>query len=376
MSKRGENIYKRKDGRWEGRYKSGYKSNGQIKYHSVYASTYSKCKEKLEQMKNKILLGENNINPMNIKVKDIFDVWLLNIEIKVKQSTLNIYQNIVKNHIEPYMYNLSIYNIDLHFINNFIKCKLTNGKIKGNGALSPKTVCNIISVLKSGFKYAEKLFHVKNPINNITIPKTDIKKINVLSNSDLKKIEKYVNKTNDYFKLAYKICIHTGIRLGELCALQWNDFNFKDKILFIGRTIQRVKNTEQNSPIKTKVVISSPKSHNAYRNIPLPDSLISEIKYFYNNRKGNTFVFTFDGIKNIDVRTMQKRFKLVLEKCNINYVKFHTLRHTFATKWAESNFDIKALSEILGHSNVNITLSIYIHSSMNMKRKQINKLYS
>lgn len=140
--------------------------------------------------------------------------------------------------------------------------------------------------------------------------------------------------------------------------------------------MQRIKN--ENGQKKTKVMIDIPKTQSSIRKIPLPSILLSKLQKFIvaHEKKNDDFLFSSDNKKPIDVRTVQKRFSCVLYRCHIRKVKFHIIRHTFATRWVNANFDIKSLSEILGHSNVNITLSLYVHSCIEIKREQIEKLYS
>ena len=375
MPKKGENIYKRKDGRWEGRYKCGFDKNGRTKYKSVYSQSYKDCKEKLNYAKNTQDKYKADIK-VSLTVNELFDDWLKNIVVKVKQSTANTYKLIIDNHLVPVIGCMPVYEVTASFLNQLISDKLNSGRIDGKGPLSAKTVQNIIGVLKSVFKYAEKIYGIKNPTSFITIPKVEHKEIEVLTEQEIKSIAKYCKNNPDYFSVAYDLCLSTGIRIGELCALQCEDIDFENGILIIRKTIQRIKNDNLSESGKTKVIIDSPKTTNSTRKIPLPDELLTKLKGSIGAKKGSDFIFSYNNKKPLDVRTMQKKFTSVLKKCGIRKVKFHILRHTFATKWANSNFDIKGLSEILGHSNVNVTLSLYVHSSFEMKRKHINELYA
>ncbi len=375
MSRKGENIYKRKDGRWEGRYKCGFDKNGKTKYKSVYSRTYKDCKEKLNCVKS-THKKENKDIKVFLTVKELLDEWLKNVILKVKKSTVNTYTIIIRNHILPVMAQISLYKITPAFLNNFVTEKLNNGRLDGKGGLSPKTVQNIVGVLKSAFKYAEKIYGIKNPANFITIPKSNKNETETLTDLETKTIKEYCQHNYDYFALIYDLCISTGIRIGELCALQCNDIDFENRILTVRKTVQRIKNDDNFSKSKTKVIIDLPKTKNSLRKIPLPEKLLKKLKDFVSSKKSDDFIFSADGKKPLDVRTVQKKFTSVLNKCGMRKVKFHILRHTFATKWVDSGFDIKSLSEILGHSNVNITLTLYVHSSVEMKRRQINELYA
>ncbi len=373
MSKKGENIYKRNDGRWEGRYKSGFDKNGKTKYKSVYSKTYGGCKQKLLLAKNMQLKQKNNVK-LHITIKEIISVWIKGVCINVKQSTLNTYINIIDNHILPIMAQMPIYSITTEFLNQYVIEKIKNGRVDGKGGLSTKTVQNIVSILKSAFKYAEKIYGIYNPAALLVLPKINKKEIEILTDKEIKMIQNDCSSKNDYFSILFDLCLFTGIRIEEVCALQCSDIDFDNAILKIQKTVQRIKN--EHGQQKTKVIIDIPKTQNSVRKIPLPSILLSKLQKFIiaHEKKHNDFLFSSDNEKPIDVRTVQKRFSSILYHCHIRKVKFHIIRHTFATKWVNANFDIKSLSEILGHSNVNITLSLYVHSSMETKRKQIDKL--
>lgn len=374
MSKKGENIYKRNDGRWEGRYKSGFDKNGKTKYKSVYSKTYGECKQKLLLAKNMQLKQTSNVK-LYLTVKEMISSWIENIYIRVKQSTMNTYTNMINNHILPIMAQMPIHMITTEFLNQYVIEKIKNGRVDGKGGLSTKTVQNIVSILKSAFKYAEKIYGIDNPAALLALPKINKKEIEILTNKEIKMIQNDCSDKNDYFSLLFDLCLFTGIRIGEVCALQCSDIDFDNGILKIQKTVQRIKN--ETGQQKTKVIIDIPKTQSSIRKIPLPSTILSKLQKFIvaHEKKNDDFLFSSDNKKPIDVRTVQKRFSSVLYHCHIRKVKFHIIRHTFATKWVNANFDIKSLSEILGHSNVNITLSLYVHPSIETKRKQINELY-
>ncbi len=375
MSKKGENIYKRNDGRWEGRYKCGFDKNGRTKYKSVYSKSYKDCKEKLSYAKYKQTKEKADIK-ISLTVKELLIIWLNSIIINIKKSTSDTYSAIIDNHIIPIMGSMSVNMITTEFLNNFTAEKISSGRLDGTGGLSAKTVQSIVGVIKSAFKYAEKIYGINNPTNFITVPKTEQKEMEVLTDKEIIAIRKYCSDNPDYFSLVYELCLSTGIRIGELCALKCEDIDFENGILIIRKTVQRVKNKNASVNNKTEVIITSPKTKNSVRKIPLPEGLRQRLKEFTVSKNDNDYIFSADGKKPFDVRTIQKRFTVILKKCGIRNVKFHIIRHTFSTKWVNLGFDIKSLSEILGHSSVNITLSLYVHSSVETKRKQINELFA
>ena len=171
--------------------------------------------------------------------------------------------------------------------------------------------------------------------------------------------------------LGILLSLYTGIRIGELCGLKWKDIDFRNKTLSINKTVQRIKNTEKNSLLKTKLIVDIPKTEHSIRTIPLPDFLIPILDSFKTNNEN--FIFT-NSLTPKDPRAFEKYFSSVLEKCQIRNLNFHALRHTFATRAREAGIDIKVLSEILGHSSYHITQEIYVHISVDFKRESIDSL--
>ena len=175
----------------------------------------------------------------------------------------------------------------------------------------------------------------------------------------------------NYHKLGILICLYTGLRLGEICGLMWRDIDFENKTLSVERTVQRVKDISSETKQKTKLIISDPKSDTSRRIIPLPDFLVDILEVL----KKEDFIFIVsNSLKPQEPRVYESVFKNMLKKSDVHIINFHALRHTFATRSIESGMDIKTLSEILGHSSVQITLEIYVHSSMELKRSSLNSL--
>ncbi|MBR1485871.1 MAG: site-specific integrase, partial [Synergistaceae bacterium] len=180
-----------------------------------------------------------------------------------------------------------------------------------------------------------------------------------------------LKKHFDLTALGILLSLFTGLRIGELCALKWSDFSFADKEFRVQRTMQRLHNLNENSVRKTFIEIDAPKSPCSLRKIPIPGELIKYLKSFYVE---GAFVLSGSKNKFVEPRTMENRFKSVLKKCGVEQINFHALRHSFATRCVELGFDVKSLSEILGHANVNITLNRYVHPSMKLKHVNMNKL--
>ena len=194
----------------------------------------------------------------------------------------------------------------------------------------------------------------------------------VLTEYEQSRLIKTLLTDTDRQKLGILICLFTGIRIGELCALKWENILLADRILRIDKTMQRIQYAESNTPTKTHIIITEPKSESANRTIPLQNSLVCILKRFI--AKPNCYVLSGSSKCFIEPRTMQNKFKIYLSESNIEDANFHSLRHTFATRCIELGFDVKTLSEILGHSSVKTTLDRYVHSSMELKRNNMEKL--
>lgn len=291
---------------------------------------------------------------------------------RVKESTYVRYQNIIKNHIIPELGKYPINKISTALIESFISDKLTGGRLDGKGGLSAKTMSDILVIIKESFKYAQGsgVFTICC-FDRIAFKKSS-HEMRVLSVSEQKRLIDVLFNDIDKYKLGVFICLYTGIRIGELCALQWKNISFSEKTLKVERTMQRLQCEDPNALYKTRIIVTEPKSNAALRTIPLPDFLLETIMPFVGSP--NTYILSGECKSVIEPRTMQNRFKGYLDEGKIEDANFHSLRHTFATRCVEAGFDVKTLSEILGHSSVKITLDRYVHSSMELKRNNMEKL--
>lgn len=372
MSKKGENIYKRKDGRWEGRYILFYDENQKPKYGYVYAKTYSEVKQRLIKEKN-VTHNQNNMSKKSIVLySDILDAWLKSTRISIKESTYARYLQLINSHIRPCLGGYSLSKLTTELIEGFIERKLEAGRLSDKGKLSPKTVSDILTVLKSTIEYAKyKNFDVCCNLGKLTVKKKD-KEMRVLCQTEQDTLIQFLVHNIDLYKFGILLSLYTGIRIGELCALQWEDISFETSTLFVRKTMQRIQDTEIGATSKTKVIITEPKSQCSIREIPLPHFIANIAESFATFPKA--FVLSGEKNKYIEPRVMQYKFKSYLEESGIEKANFHSLRHTFATRCVELGFELKSLSEILGHANVNITLNKYVHPSFELKQNNMNKL--
>lgn len=359
MAKRGENIRKRADGRWEGRYIEAYSSDGKAIYRSVYGRTYTEAKEKLSLNKN--LCHQNTGN--KISMEELFREWLYIKENSIKISSEVTYRYFIDKHFVPHFKNIKAMYLTSGLVQDFI---LKNSK------LSPKTVCDMISLLIQIIKYGQSKKYINYfDFDSIIYPKSQNDELPVLKNSEFIKLVNYVQTNFEIQKTGILLSLFMGIRLGEICALQWEDVNFSDETIHIGKTMQRLKNLDKNAKTKTKVVIDTPKSQKSIRDIPIPSFLLELLKEYKSGDKSYILTCTSDYI---EPRSYQKKFKICLENAGIPDINFHALRHTFATRAIEQGCDIKSLSEMLGHSSVKFTMERYVHPSNEHKKMNLEKL--
>lgn len=371
MSRRGENIHKRKDGRWEARIITK-QANSKTKYKYVYAHSYTELKNKLHELDtSKIDLDCNKI-----LLTAVATDWLKSIKSTIKQSTYANYDNIVEKHITPYFESLKTTDIDNNVLQDFITQKYQNGRLNKTGGLSSKTVHDIYSVLLQILKFAEKNKYISHFDYEIDLPKSEEKFYDILSETDKIKLENYMRLNTDFKKVGILLVMYTGIRIGELCALKWSDIDLENGFISITKTLQRIKNTDEKSKTKTKIIIDKPKSQKSIRKIPLQSFLIEILSGLKNSVSQNSFLLTGSETKFTEPRAYEKTYKKYLKECHIPNIKFHALRHTFATNAVEKNFDTKSLSEILGHSTVRFTLDRYVHPSDKIKRENMERLVS
>lgn len=371
MSRKGENIYKRKDGRWEGRYCKTRNENGKIKYGYVYARTYTDVKNKLERVKkNYFVFHEKNGTEIIIHTfSDVAREWLCYKKPLLKEASLSKYTNIINLHLLPFFRDQDIHNITLEQMESFYNGLLMTKTVKGT-ALAPKTTLDILSVMKAILLYAT----TKKYMNILPVLRYEYravpKKLVVLSGRNQKILSTYLCLNLTYRNLGLLICMYTGIRLGEACALSWEDISLTEGYIYIHKTMQRIQ--KEHNGKKTMIIITEPKTQSSIRTIPLPRQLIQLIKSSKLPMQG--YLLTGSYEKYIEPRSYQYHFKKILQQCKIPQTNFHTLRHTFATRCVELGFDIKTLSEILGHSNINITLNRYVHPSFDLKKQNMNKI--
>ena len=305
-----------------------------------------------------------------MKLKEWLDIWLNKYtKFAVKLRTYERYRYIIEKHINPKLGEFDLDELSAVALQDYVLSELESGNLISSKGLANNSVIGIVNVLKSALKLAKSLeICAVDNSDKIKLPMATEKPVTAFEKWEQEKLEKYCLSSNKTNYLGIVICLYTGIRLGELLALTWNDIDFKSGIMTISKTAYRIK---QNG--KPQVVIDKPKTKNSSRLIPLPKQLLEILKRTRRISKSDFVLSTRTG-GIVGTRAYQKTYERILKKLNIPYKNFHSLRHTFATRAIEMGMDVKTLSEILGHKNPVITLQRYTHSMLSYKTEMMNKM--
>lgn len=301
--------------------------------------------------------------------KNWLEEWLNNfIKISNKQRTFERYKNIIYLHILPHLGDYNIEDLSPIILQKFISNLSQNGNKRTNKGLSSNYINGIVSIIQSSLKKAHILGLVTDyNADKIKRPKLVEKQIVCFTLCEQKKIEKHIANSHRQKLKGVILCLYTGLRIGELLALTWNDIDFAKNTLSVTKSCH-------DGYINSKhcVIIDTPKTQNSTRQIPLSKPLINLLKQLRKNTQSK-YIISHNN-KPILVRSYQRTFELLLKKLNIQHKGFHALRHTFATRALECGMDVKSLSEILGHKNTTITLNRYAHSLWEHKANMMDKL--
>lgn len=370
MSRRGDNIHKRKDGRWEGRYRCSV-VGGTYKYRSIYGKTYREVKERLDAVLKEMSAEKDHLvsqgiegHSADIPFCDIAQKWLTHIEKERKYSTYIKYLKLYKQHIEEALREASISDISDHFVTE----KIFGADCSKDISLNMKH--SILAVMNQILKYANEYCQCPAIRLSNKYSKDRNTRIEIINHSDQALLLRYLYQDIDISKAGIILCISTGLRLGEICSLEWEDIDLEQMIIHVNRTVQRIALLNQS--VKTSLMVTPPKSVFSIREIPISETLAQILAQIKGDRHG----YILSGAKPMEPRTYQNHFKRYLRAAKVKEYNFHTLRHTFATNCIDNGMDVKSLSEILGHSDIQITLNRYVHPTMDTKRRYMTALSS
>ena len=308
MEKTGITITKRKDGRYVGKFITDYDIRGKAHYQYVYGKTY-------DEAESKVLIGREiasrYLSGRYITVGKVYREWLNAVVNRVKESTLANYQNKFEKHILPEFGDIPCADLTAGKINAFINKKLADG-------LSASYVRDIFTVFKTMLKYAQEEYGFRLSLKNVVLPKAESKQVEKISDTEQKKLISYLKANMSLTAFGILLSLFMGLRIGELCGLKWEDVDFRNKILHIRRTVQRISSANGNR--KTKIVISAPKSATSFRDIAIPDALM---RYFEMFRDDADYFILSGTDKPVEPRTMQYRYKKILQSAEVENHNYH-----------------------------------------------------
>ncbi len=371
MARKGENIRKRKDGRWEARYQKGRKADGSILYGYIYGKKYTDVKKRRNEIIGSMQTEQNTLSekePENIVLNDLFDQWKSGIRKNVRDSSFCFYETMLDHHLRPYFGEILVQELTDKLTQEFISKKLDEN-------LSTAYVRSIMILFQTILKTAQSKYQWMIRIPAPQLPKSVRKTPEIFTAREWKCLEEHLKCQTDDFSFGILICMYTGMRIGELSGLRWEDYDSVNVQFKIRRTVYRIKNTaytpEHENSSKTVLCVGSPKTSTSMRDIPLPLSLQDDLR----KRQKAPDIFILTGTKQcMEPRNIQKRYKSLLKQADLRYLNFHSLRHNFATLSIQNGSDYRTVAELLGHSSVNTTLNIYVHSNIDQKRKCLELL--
>lgn len=295
----------------------------------------------------------------------------------LKESSYAHYVELTEHYIGPYLGKLSFEDLDCSMAGEYVRRLKTEGRTSGKGGLSDKTIRDICSLIKSVYYFSAENGYCPPDIRfpKLTLAKPSRTKSQVLTASHQKQLEAYLKANMSPENLGIILCLYTGMRIGEICALKWSDVDFESCLINVNRTVLRIRNTQsRGKQSKTVIVTGTPKTDSSLRAIPVPKAIGKHLKAEGKHLPGDYYVATC-SLHLMEPRRYYEKYKQILRKCGITTdYTFHALRHTYATRCIESGIDPKVVSELLGHSSVTITLNRYVHPTMELKKRCVERL--
>lgn len=350
---KGDNIYYRKDGRWEGRYPIGRKSNGRLKYGYVYGKTYQAVREKLLPLKQQSERMIELYGKSLMTYSEWIAQWKKAVQKTIKVSTYSDYCYKVSRYLLPKLGTLPLYQVTTERIQEIVDHFSEKG-------LSPNSIQIIICLLKKTLNDAKKqglLF--KNPCDALQLPKRNTRKVHALTLEQQRLLLNAVERSEDNKAQAVTLALNTGMRIGEVAALKWENVDFSREIISVNQTCNRIQSSEDEG---TKVNYDEVKSAASHRIIPM-NQKVQQLLRSLKEENTSEFVFSI-GNKGCEPRVLTYHFHQLRKQAKLESIHFHQLRHTFATRCLEAKVGIASVSALLGHSSTKMTLDVYSDSMM------------
>lgn len=365
MSKRGENIYKRKDGRWEGRFAKGRKENGSIWYGSIYGRTYQEVKQRLYPLKIKYASLIQTTGRCATPLYKWGLQWVDELQKKVKPSTYSSYRYKLEHYIFP-----RIGEIELNQVTSSLLQELVD--IWKKEGLKTSTIRVLFQLVKSCFSHAvKKGLLLVNPCQTVHLPKVEKRTVHSLTKGQQAQLVDVAKKMPLKKGLPTLLALNAGLRIGEIAAMTWENIDFESNTIAITHTYQRIPFYSIDGA-KTQLIRQKAKTQASQRVIPMTQVIR---KYLLQKKKRSYSPFVFsNGGRPCEPRLLTRYFQQLVKKANLSGVHFHQLRHTFATRCLERNRDIASISCLLGHASTQMTLDVYADSLIEQRVSVIQSL--
>ena len=387
MAKRGKNegsVFRDAQGRWRSVLTLGVNADGSQKRKTLYSQTQ---KEAIEKLTRAVHAQQNNmcVESSKMKLAQWLPHWLDTYAAsQLRLSTRVSYDTFIQGHIIPVLGNVPLAKLSAQRVQEFYNQKLEKGRLDGKGGISPKTLRNLHNMLHKSLDQAVRLRLIPtNPCDAVGLPPRQKKDIRFLSVEEQRRLQEAVQ--DERLGCAIILDLFTGLRLGELLGLKWENLNLDAGYLRVCQTVNRLKAFDSTTSAKTQIVVGEPKTKNSKRTISLLANMVSLLKEHKTRQdiekecsfgayQDNGFVFCNELGQPLDPRTFADFFKRMLKKAGIANINFHGLRHTFATRALEKGIPAKTVSELLGHSSIVITMDLYTHVTDSVKKQAIEKL--
>lgn len=368
MSKRGENIRKRKDGRWEGRYIKERKPDRSAIWGYIYGHSYTEVKEKL--IIKKMEVQQFALNVDNPTFLELSLTWESSIFLGVKSSTATHYHYTLQHYILPVLGPYRVQALNESILESSLLKIIApvdqNHKTLGN-AMSKEC----LTLVRRICRYAVHL-HIMRPVEiDLKLPTVNSSNTSVLNSMEQKSVCAFVRSSPTPRRLGMLLMMQMGLRIGEVCGLQWGDFDLQNGVLSVRRTVKRI----YMAPGKTTLVTQSPKTQSSERDIPIPTGILDLLKEEYVGQSNDVWFLSDTDHRPVEPRCYYKSLQGYLKQAQVPVVRPHALRHTFATTCLQAGCNVKTLSELMGHSNPDITLKRYAHSCWEWKQNEMNRIY-
>lgn len=368
MARRGENIRKRKDGRWEGRYIKGRKPDRTAIWGYVYGHTYIDVKKKMTVRKAEVRASA--LSEQNPTFQELSHNWEGSISLGVKASTITHYQYTLKHYIIPVLGDYRVQELDEYTLERSL-LEIITPTDNSHKPLGATMARECLVLVRRICRYAAHLHLMRSLEIDVKMTKPSMATPATLSKSEQQYLQSYVEFAPTTRKLGALLMMQMGLRIGEVCGLQWADFDLEHGVLSIERTVKRIYvGTGQ-----TRVVIQSPKTRSSERKIPIPHGILGMLKQLQQKESCKAWFLTGNESKPVEPRCYRKSLRCYLKSAGVTVVNPHALRHTFATTCLQAGCNIKTLSELLGHASSDITLKRYVHTCWEWKQNEMNRIF-